>query len=255
MLSTKKLSTSCFLLVSTVLVICNYKALRAVSAKHGLGLVADAAHSLGAFEGGVPVGKLADLTTFSFHPVKAITTGEGGMVVTEDDDLAHRMRSFRNHGINIDHHQRAHAGRWDYTMDQLGFNYRLTDIQCALGLSQLKKLPGWLGRRREIAKRYDQAFSVIEGISPLHQCPDVEHVYHLYVIKVDLSVCGMDRDTLFAALREKGIGVNVHYAPVYQHQYYQDLQLLMNMYLHLNQEYSMIMLQVHQKHTKIRLNP
>ena len=199
---------------------CDYRALREIASKHKLILVADAAHSLGASVGGIAVGRLADLTTFSFHPIKAITTGEGGMIVTDDHELAQKMRSFINHGISEDHHQRAQTGRWDYSMEQLGYNYRLTDIQSALGLSQLKKLPAWLKRRNEIASRYDDAFSGLSGVDLLQRRADVRHANHLYVIKIDEQLSNTNRNTLFEELRKQDIGVNVHYLPVYQHPYY-----------------------------------
>jgi len=132
---------------------CDYDRLTALARGRGLLLVADACHSLGAEYRGRRSGSLADMSAFSFHPVKHITTGEGGMVTTGDPDLALRMRQFRNHGITTDQRQRAERGTWYYEMTALGYNYRITDFQCALGMSQLGKLPGWLARRREIARR------------------------------------------------------------------------------------------------------
>lgn len=199
---------------------CDYQALRALADKHGLRLAADACHSLGGALQGRPVGTLADVSAFSFHPVKPMTTGEGGMVVTDDPSLARRLRTFRNHGITSDHHAREQAGSWFYEMVELGFNYRLTDLQCALGMSQLKKLPEWLQRRQAIAALYDRAFGAIEGIQPLRSVPGVTHAYHLYVIRLDLERLKTDRATVFAALRAEGIGVNVHYVPVHLHPFY-----------------------------------
>ena len=138
---------------------CNYDALNNIAKQNNLILISDACHSLGAKYNGRNVGTLADLTVFSFHPVKHITTGEGGMVVTDNLVYANRMRRFRNHGIETDHRQRAEKGTWYYEMLDLGYNYRLTDMQCALGLSQLRKLPAWIERRREIATYYDEAFA------------------------------------------------------------------------------------------------
>ena len=166
------------------------------------------------------MGSLADLNCFSFHPVKAITTGEGGMVTTEDPELAQRMRNFRNHGITSDHHDRKAKGSWYYEMSDLGYNYRLTDFQCALGLSQLRKLPAWVARRKEIARNYDNAFAELNGVTPLGVCEDVSHAYHLYVIRLDPMQLTADRTTIFQALRSEGIGVNVHYSPVYLHPFY-----------------------------------
>jgi len=194
---------------------CDYDALHSIAKKNGLALVADACHSLGAEYKGNKVGTLADLTVFSFHPVKHITTGEGGMIATDDQELAERMRTFRNHGIEVDHAKRAEQGTWYYEMTDLGYNYRITDFQCALGLSQLERLPSFLQRRRGIAKMYDQAFASLVGINPLHRSHDVESSFHLYVIRVN------DRERVFAQLREKGIGVNVHYLPIHLQPYYQ----------------------------------
>jgi perosamine synthetase len=199
---------------------CDYDALKAIVDRHSLILVADACHSLGGSYKGHPVGSLADLNAFSFHPVKHITTGEGGMITTDDPDLAQRMRVFRNHGISSDHRRRTEQGSWFYEMVGLGYNYRITDIQCALGLSQLKKLPKFLERRRQIAMRYDDAFSQIPEITPLAVRQDASHAYHLYVVKVDFEALGIDRSTLFQTLWKKGIGVNVHYIPVHLHPYY-----------------------------------
>jgi perosamine synthetase len=201
---------------------CDYDALRALCAAHGLALVADACHALGGSYHGRPVGSLADLSTFSFHPVKPITTAEGGVVTTEDPDLAARMRVFRNHGLNSDHRQRDEAGSWFYEMVELGFNYRLNDIQCALGLNQLRKLPPWLVRRRAIAAQYDAAFEDVAAVQPLARVPDTVHGFHIYVVLFDLDRLRVDRAAIFRALRAEGIGVNVHYVPVHLHPYYRE---------------------------------
>ncbi len=195
---------------------CDYDALREIAGRNKLILIADACHSLGATYRGRKVGTLADLTVFSFHPVKHITTGEGGMVVTNNPQYHRRMTMFRNHGITTDCRQRAEKGSWFYEMVDLGYNYRITDFQCALGMSQLKKLPGWIKRRQEIASRYDRAFNSLEAVEPLAVASGVSHVYHLYVIKL----LDMKRDKVFSSLREAGIGVNVHYIPVHLHPFY-----------------------------------
>ncbi|RMF86336.1 MAG: UDP-4-amino-4,6-dideoxy-N-acetyl-beta-L-altrosamine transaminase [Nitrospinota bacterium] len=199
---------------------CDYDALQAIADRHGVPLVADACHALGGRYKGRPVGSLAVLNTFSLHPVKHITSGEGGVITTSDATLAARMRRFRNHGITTDHHQRATAGSWFYEMVDLGYNYRLTDLQCALALSQLRKLPTWVERRQAIARRYDTAFASLPAIQPLRVRPEVSHAYHLYVIRLDLSQLKGTRAEIFAALRAEGIGVNVHYIPVHLHPYY-----------------------------------
>jgi len=199
---------------------CAYDELRAISKRHGLMLVADACHAMGGSYKGRSVGTLADLNTFSFHPAKHITSGEGGMVTTDDADLARQMRMFRNHGISSSPRQREQQGTWFYEMAYLGYNYRLSDVQCALGMSQLDKLASWISRRREIARRYDAAFNEVPAIAPLGKRTDVGHSHHLYVIKLDSTLLDATRDRVFAALRAEGIGVNVHYIPVHLHPHY-----------------------------------
>jgi len=199
---------------------CDYKILQEMTAHYNIALVADACHSIGGRYQDRPVGSLALLNTFSFHPVKHITTGEGGMITTDDEKLADRMRLFRNHGITTDHRQREAQGSWFYEMVELGYNYRITDFQCALGMSQLKKLPKWIERRREIARRYDESFRNIRQIKPLSVNSQSFHVYHLYVVRIDIESNHLDRGMVFRQLREAGIGVNVHYIPVYLHPYY-----------------------------------
>ena len=193
---------------------CDWDALRAIADRYHLALVDDACHALGAVYKGRNVGTLADITVFSFHPVKHITTGEGGMAVTDDAALAERMRRFRGHGITTTASQREKTGAWFYEMTDLGYNYRISDFQCALGSAQLQKLDGWLDRRREIAHIYDMNFSNKNTIQPLKCHSDVKHAYHLYVVRIG------GRDTVFKQLRNNQIGVNVHYIPVHLHPYY-----------------------------------
>ena len=222
---------------------CDWDALREIAKRHNLYLVDDGCHALGAEYKGKKVGSLADLTIFSFHPVKHITTGEGGMVVTDDEGYAERMRIFSTHGITRDPKYFSSLtsdlrpltaeSSWFYEMVDLGYNYRITDLQCALGISQLKMLPKFLQRRREIAARYDEALTAISGIKPLGLRTDVlsakepatlhaqcsglsTHAYHLYVIRLN----AIDRAKVFKALREHGVGVNVHYIPIHLHPYY-----------------------------------
>ncbi len=199
---------------------CDYEALQRITEQYGLALVADACHALGGSYKGRAVGTLADLNVFSLHPVKHITTGEGGVITTENAELAKRMRVFRNHGIVGDHIQRAAQGSWFYEMVDLGYNYRLTDFQCALGISQLRKLPAWVARRRAIARRYDEAFAEMAGVQPLGVRADVAHAYHLYVIRFKLDHLQVCRAAIFAAMRAEGIGVNVHYIPIHLHPFY-----------------------------------
>lgn len=201
--------------------VCDYDKLRELATQHRLTLVADACHSLGAKYRGESVGTLADLNCFSMHPVKPITSGEGGFVATANRLFAERMRSFRNHGIDLDFRQRQSAGNWKYAMLELGFNYRLNDLQSALAISQLKKLDGWIERRQQIAAWYDQQLEGQRFARPLGRRDCTEHGFHLYVVRWQQDLCGVGRDAALAWLRSQGIGVNVHYLPVYLHPYYQ----------------------------------
>jgi perosamine synthetase len=196
---------------------CDYAALRALAQSAGIHLVADACHALGASYAGDRAGRLAELTAFSFHPVKHITTGEGGMLTTDDAALAARARRFRNHGIDSDFRQREQRGSFYYEVQELGFNYRLSDLGCALGISQLRKLPRFLARRREIAARYDDAFAALSGVAPLARLPGLEHAYHLYVVRL---ADARTRLSAFEQLRAAGIGANVHYLPLNLHPLY-----------------------------------
>lgn len=200
---------------------CNYAALRALCTEHKLTLIADACHALGATQNGIPVGKLADLSAFSFHPVKPITTGEGGMIVTENKDWADRMRRFRHHNFSLDSKERKQRSSWFYGIEDLGYNYRLTDIQCALGHSQLKNIPAWTKRRQAIAQTYDDAFNRMPGIRLLQTQPGNTHTHHLYVIRWTKDRFSTDRDTIFKTLQAENIGVNLHYIPVHLHAFYQ----------------------------------
>ena len=200
----------------------DYDALNEIAGARGIPVVADGCHALGARLGGRPVGSLATLTCFSFHPVKHVATGEGGMVTTQDAELAERMRVFRNHGITTDHRQREAAGAFFYQMAELGYNYRLSDIHCALGLSQLEQLDAFIDRRRQIAAQYDAAFAAIGSMAPLDVAPGAEHAYHLYVVRLELDALRGDRGELFRALRAENVGVNVHYIPVHLHPYYRE---------------------------------
>jgi perosamine synthetase len=197
--------------------------LREIAEKRGLVLIEDACHALGAEYGGMRIGNIADLTVFSFHPVKHLTTGEGGMVTTSDAKLAESLRRFRNHGISSDARQRQQAGQWFYEMVLLGFNYRLTDIACALGLSQLEKLEANLSRRRAIAARYTRAFGELPGIVVPATRDGVLPAWHLYPIRLKLEALTAGRAEIFRALRGENLGVNVHYVPVHQHPYYREL--------------------------------
>ncbi|HOW96245.1 MAG TPA: UDP-4-amino-4,6-dideoxy-N-acetyl-beta-L-altrosamine transaminase [Kiritimatiellia bacterium] len=201
---------------------CDYDSLTALARARGLVLIADACHAVGGAYKGRPVGSLADLSTFSFHPVKNMTTGEGGAITTDNEEYARRMRMFRSHGVTVDFRQRMESHSWFYEMVDLGWNYRITDFQCALGITQLKKLPGWITRRNEIAARYDAAFLPLAPVvRPVHPSslilhPASVHGRHLYVIRVPAA----RRAEIFGALRKQGIGVNVHYIPIHLHPFY-----------------------------------
>ena len=196
--------------------------LGALAKAHGMFLIEDACHALGAEFHGKRVGSIADMTVFSFHPVKHLTTGEGGMVTTNDARLAETLRRFRNHGISSEARQRHESGQWFYEVVLLGFNYRLTDIACALGLSQLEKLAANLARRREIAAQYAEAFWDLPAIVIPTVRDGVVPAWHLYPVRLKLELLGAGRGEIFQALRAENIGVNVHYIPVHQHPYYRE---------------------------------
>jgi perosamine synthetase len=193
-----------------------------IAQRHGLVVIEDACHALGAEYDGRRVGSIADMTVFSFHPVKHITTGEGGMVATNNPQFAETLRRFRNHGISSDARQRQSAGQWHYEMVLLGFNYRLPDIVCALGIQQLKRLDANLVRRREIAALYTAAFREVSGVIAPAVRPEANPAWHLFPIRLDLEKLTADRAQIFRALRAENIGVNVHYIPVHLHPYYRE---------------------------------
>ena len=199
---------------------CDMDAIHAIAKEHNLIVIEDAAHALGSEYKGKKIGGLtSDMTTFSFHPVKPITTGEGGMIVTNSEELYRKLVLFRSHGITRDTSlMTRNEGPWYYQQLDLGYNYRMTDIQCALGCTQMKKLDRFLARRRAIAARYDEAFADCANIVTPYQIPEGNSGWHLYIIQVK----NHDRREVFEKLREAGIGVNVHYIPVYKHPYYQE---------------------------------
>jgi perosamine synthetase len=198
-------------------------AIREIAQENNLIFIEDAAHALGATYKNRTVGSIADMTVFSLHPVKHITTGEGGLVVTDNPDLAERLRRFRNHGIIQDHYQRQKRGTWTYDMEEIGYNYRLPELSSVLGISQLHKLPGLLSGRRKIAARYNDAFSETPQLTVPVEHPDCQSAWHLYVIKLNLDTLKTDREEIYQALRAENIGVNVHYIPVPWLDYYQKL--------------------------------
>ena len=197
---------------------CDTKALEEIAIEFNLYLIEDACHAIGAEYEGKKVGNFADLTTFSFHPVKHITTGEGGAVVTDDKGLYRRLSMLRNHGIDRDAQDRCGPdASWSYDVKYLGRNYRMTDFQAALGRSQLKKLDRFIAKRSELAWRYDELLSDVDGVRIPVVRSGVRHAWHLYTV---LLYGSLDRDEFFKYMRAAGIGVNVHYIPVYRHSYY-----------------------------------
>ncbi len=194
----------------------DYSSLRELADKHGVLLIADSCHALGAQYKGEPLGGQADMTVLSFHPVKHIATGEGGAVVTNNEDFVSALRAFRHHGIV----KRPEMGGWYYEIEKLGNNYRITDMQCALGLSQLKKLDRFIERRREIVGQYNKLFEETTAFSTPFESLHAMSSYHLYIIQLNLEEIGMTRREVFDAMREKGIGVQVHYTPLHLQPYY-----------------------------------
>ncbi|MNZ82809.1 UDP-4-amino-4,6-dideoxy-N-acetyl-beta-L-altrosamine transaminase [compost metagenome] len=195
-----------------------------IARDHDLVLIQDAAHSLGASFAGQKVGSLADMTMFSFHPVKHITTGEGGIITTNNEQYYRRLLMFRSHGMTRDPKELCkNDGPWYYEMKELGYNYRMTDMQAALGASQMNKLDFFIERRREIAKQYNESFSYLEGIVIPKQHNESNSSWHLYVLRWLPEYFGVDRKEIFQALKNENIGVNVHYIPVYLQPYYQKL--------------------------------
>ena len=192
--------------------------IKAVAAKKKIVVIEDACHALGAEYKGKKIGSLSDMTILSFHPVKHITTGEGGMVLTNNAEFYERLRIFRHHGIIKGN---SGKGSWYYEMPEPGHNFRITDFQCALGTSQLKKLDRFVERRKEIASRYNAAFAGMEEIITPTESRDVKAVYHIYVIQLRTELLKVGRKEIFEALRAENIGVNVHYMPLHLHPFYQ----------------------------------
>jgi len=205
---------------------CDMEAICRLSKQYGFKIIEDASHAIGGKYHDEPIGncRYSDITVFSFHPVKIITTGEGGMALTNDAALAKSMQLFRSHGITREIDQMTHEpdGPWYYQQIDLGFNYRLTDLQAALGLSQMRRLDEFVAKRHELAKRYDQILSDLPVVIPW-QHPDSYSAFHLYIIRLKLEQTGRTHRQVFEALRAAGIGVNLHYIPVYLQPYYQKL--------------------------------
>lgn len=197
---------------------CEMDEISAIAKKHNLVVIEDGAQVISGKYKGKKIGSISDMTTFSFHPVKPVTTGEGGMVTTNNEELYQRLKLFHTHGITREESLLTHnEGPWYYEQLELGYNYRITDIQCALGISQMKRLDQFAAHRRKLARRYDEAFAGCKDIITPYQHPDCLSSYHLYMIQVPAE----HRREIFENLRNKGIGVNVHYIPVYKLPYYQ----------------------------------
>jgi UDP-4-amino-4,6-dideoxy-N-acetyl-beta-L-altrosamine transaminase len=201
------------------------KQLREICWQHRLTLIEDAAHSLGTKYDGQPVGSIADMTEFSFHPVKTCTAGEGGAVTTNDDGLYKKLLLFRTHGItrNPTWMDKQSEGGWYYQQIELGYNYRMTDIQAALLSSQFDKLDMFAARRKELVRRYNEAFSKMPEITVQKEIPESDTVRHLYILQFNLEKLTCGRRELYDALWAEGVGVNVHYIPTYSFPYYQKI--------------------------------
>ncbi len=198
---------------------CDYDELLTICNKYNIYLISDACHALGAQYRGNYMGTFGKGAVFSFHPVKHITTCEGGAIATNDKDIYERSIMFRNHGIDIDFRQRQKREAYDYNMVMLGWNYRLSDVQCALGLSQLRRLRKWIEKRRYLAALYRELLKGIDEVAPLVELPYRVNSFHLFVIRV--LPHGL-RDKVFQFMRRRGIGVNVHYKPIHHHKFYQE---------------------------------
>lgn len=196
---------------------CDMERISEIAKRHNLVVIQDGAHALGADYRGQKIGSIGDMTIFSFHPVKHITTGEGGMIVTNSEEYYRRLVLFRTHGITRDGNMLLkNEGDWYYEQRVLGYNYRITDIQCALGISQLMRLDAFIVKRRRLVERYNAAFAENPKIKVPFVTEGCNSSWHLYIIQVN------ERKRVFDKLRAAGIGVNVHYIPVYRHPYYQE---------------------------------
>lgn len=198
--------------------------IRNIAEKNKLILIEDAAHGLGSEYKGEKIGTKADMTEFSFHPVKPITTGEGGIITTNNRELYEKMILFRSHGITRDSNKMIeNHGGWYYEQQSLGYNYRITDIQAALGISQMDKIDKFIKRRREIVNIYNNAFKSLNEIKTPIEADFSNSGWHIYVIKIKTEMLKVGRKEIFDALQAEGIGVNVHYLPVYLHPYYKNI--------------------------------
>lgn len=204
---------------------CDIDLIIEIAEENDLVVIEDASHAIGAKYKGKKVGSISDLSIFSFHPVKHITTGEGGMITTNNKEFYEKLLMFRNHGITKNHKKfiSSNNGGWFYEQQFLGFNYRLSDINCALGINQLKKISSFIRRRKLIVKKYNEAFNEINNVTIPFQLDYVDSSWHLYVLQFNLENIRVKRKKIFDELFSKKIGVQVHYIPVYFHPYYQQL--------------------------------
>lgn len=195
-----------------------------IARKYNLVVIEDAAHALGSEYKGQKIGVKADMTEFSFHPVKPITTAEGGIIVTNDKNLYEKMLLFRTHGITRNEKfMNDNQGPWYYEQIDLGYNYRITDMQCALGISQMDKIDSFVKRRRDIVKKYNEAFGNLKEVIIPYEAEYSNSGWHIYVIALNLNELTVGRKEVFEALQKENIGVNVHYLPVYMHPYYKSI--------------------------------
>ena len=205
---------------------CDMKEIHTLACKYGFKIIEDASHAVGGKYQNLPIGncKYSDITVFSFHPVKIITTAEGGAALTNNADLASKMNLFRSHGITKDENyfQKKSDGPWFYEQIALGFNYRMTELQAALGVSQLKRVNEFIDCRHQLAKRYNELLKDLPLTTPF-QMEDGYSAFHLYVIRLDNKSINKSHLEIFEALRSFGIGANLHYIPVYRHPYYRDM--------------------------------
>ena len=220
---------------------CDMKAIGALATKYGFKIIEDASHAIGAKYLGAPVGdcEFSDITVFSFHPVKIVTTAEGGVAVTNEEELADRMALFRSHGITRDASKMTHEsdGPWYYQQIELGFNYRMTELQAALGLSQIGRLDKYVSRRHEIAVCYADLLADLPVTLPW-QHPDGYSAYHLYVVRLQLNRITRPHREVFEAMRARGIGVNLHYIPIHTQPFYRNLGFRSESYPEANAYYS-----------------
>lgn len=219
---------------------CDMQAIHALSQRYNFKIIEDASHAIGGRYQGEPIGngRYSDITVFSFHPVKVITTGEGGMALTNDKELADKMLLFRSHGITRDEHLMTQSveGSWYYEQMALGFNYRMTDIQAALGVSQMQRLHHFVARRHELAKRYHQLLQDLPIILPWQRAESYSGM-HLYVIRLQLENIHKTHVKVFEGMRDAGILVNVHYIPVHLQPYYKNIGFEQGQFPHAEQYY------------------